>query len=320
MQLELTSVFIMAIIAVVGGIMLSGRANSILTLAVGLVITYLVSDFFMGSNIYIVWNELGFKTVLYSNVDYAFTLISSVFLHKDPVHLMSNILFLVLAGYPMSRRVEPMVMMSFMIFGTILGTIMYSITMASTPQILIGASILVSCIIGAMTVMYPTMEIDLPGLGETRLEIWMICVIWVMVQAFQAFGIVNATSNVAYLGHLYGFIIGVVLGAVSKSNKSPWSLLKADDQYIDITLLEPLCVTDQQRALYNKAIANDDPVFRDAWARYLIRYIPCPNCGREFRIVGSSFVCPNGHIMGEMTERNLRRRRRNWGAGGSNNA
>lgn len=304
MQLELVSVLIIAIIAICAAMMLYSKYDSVTILAITLVLGYVISYYGTGGSMYEIWNELGFKTNLIDEISQYYTVMTSSFLHKDLTHLLSNLVFLIMIGYPMKRRISNLMFLMFIIIGDLVGTLAYAVCVQDSPQIVIGSSIFVSSIVGAMIIMYPRLEIVLPRpIGNTRVEVWVVCILWIAMQVMQAMGMMSMNSGVAYLGHIFGFATGFLIGAVSRSKKIRWSILRPPEEHIDITKLEYLCVTDQQRSYYEKAVSNDDPEFRDAWARYLIHYIPCPKCGGEFKVVRSTFVCPNGHSIFEVNRR-----------------
>jgi membrane associated rhomboid family serine protease len=289
------SVAVIAVIVVTFAIVLFTKYNAVIVLALGVSVAYLFSFVLTNGDMFIVWTELGYSTAEVGTVSNALTIITSSFLHKNVWHLFSNILFLLLIGLSMKKRVSNLKFLLIVLVGDILGTTVYGLT-TETPHILIGSSSIIATIIGAMFAMFPRLNVVLPKpIGDTGIEFWELALIWMGLQVLMITGLIE-DNDVAYSAHIAGFVVGVIVGMVSRSEVK-WEISKPPEYDIDLTLLEPYCVSEEQKRMYEKAICTADPVLRSAWIRNIVKCISCPKCGRKLKVVGENFVCSNGHII-----------------------
>jgi len=166
------SVAVIAVIVVTFAIVLFTKYNAVIVLALGVSVAYLFSFVLTNGDMFIVWTELGYSTAEVGTVSNALTIITSSFLHKNVWHLFSNILFLLLIGLSMKKRVSNLKFLSVVLVGDILGTTVYGLT-TETPHILIGSSSIIATIIGAMFAMFPRLNVVLPKpIGDTGIEFW----------------------------------------------------------------------------------------------------------------------------------------------------
>ena len=294
------SVIIVAIIAITLAMMFSSRYNPVVTGCVGLVVVFFASYFLTGGDMSVVWKDLGFCTVDPFAPENLYRLLTSPFLHSDFIHLLSNVLFILIIGLPLSRRVSPLKVLYLLVFAEIAGMILYAV-ITPEPQILIGASIIVAGIVGIILAMFPNLEIVFPApIKDTGVRIWMPAVFWIALQVMMAFGILG-DQNVAYSAHIFGFVVGFTAGLISKSTILPWTLLRRE-QYVDVTIFGPYCVTDAQKNMYAEAMKSKDPAERDVWARHIAKNVVCPKCGKSFTIIRGKAVCSNGHIIREFAK------------------
>jgi len=289
------SVTVIAIVVVTFAVAIFTKYNAVIVLALGMCATYFFSFLLTNGEMSIVWMELGYSTVEIGTFSNVLTIITSSFLHMNVWHLASNLLFLLLIGLSMKRRVSNLKFLLIIFVGDILGTTVYGLT-TETPHILIGSSIIIATIIGAMFAMFPRLNIVLPKpIGDTGIEFWELALPWVGLQVLMITGLIES-NNVAYSAHIAGFIAGIIVGAISRPEVL-WEFCKLSEYNIDLTLLKPYCVSEEQKRMYEKAICTADPIRRSAWIRNIAKCITCPKCGRNFKVVGENFVCSNGHII-----------------------
>ncbi|MFA6710691.1 MAG: rhomboid family intramembrane serine protease [Candidatus Methanomethylophilaceae archaeon] len=296
--MEDASIIIVAIIAVTLALMYSSRYNPVKVGCVSIIVIFFISYILTGGDTSVIWRDLGFCTMDPFAAENLYRFITSMFIHSDFVHLFANVLFILILGIPLSRRVSPFKVLLLILFTEVGGEALYAVT-TPEPQILIGASIVVAGLVGMILAMFPDLDIVLPSpIDNTGVKIWMPAVFWIALQVIMAFGILGS-QNVAYSAHVFGFIVGFVVGLASKSTLIPWTVLRSPEQYIDVTILEKYCVTDIQKKMYAEAIRNDDPAERDVWAREIVKDVVCPKCGKNFTVLRGKVVCSNGHIVRE---------------------
>lgn len=291
------SIAVVAVVVITFAIALFTRYNSVIVLALGITVAYVLSFVLTDGDMFVVWAELGYNTVGIGTVENFLTIITSSFLHKNIWHLLSNIVFLLIIGLSMRRRISNLKFLIIVFIGDISGTIVYGLT-ADTPCILIGASTIVATMIGAMLSLFPRLNLVLPKpVGDTGVEYWEIALIWICLQILMNTGLVD-DNGVAYSAHMAGFAAGVIIGLICRSEFLGDSS-ELPEYGIDLTILEPYCVSEEHKRMYAKAMSTSDPFRRGLWIRNLARCIQCPKCGKRLKVVGQNFVCGNGHIIGK---------------------
>lgn len=139
-----------------------------------------------------------------------YTLITSMFLHGNFFHLLSNMWFLFIFGNPLERALGKIKYLFFyLICGFLAGGIYSLITFAKDIP-LIGASGAISGILGGYFVLFPKHKIRaiVPlffYITVASLPAFIFLIFWVILQ------IVFPEPGVAVLAHLIGFFAGVIL-------------------------------------------------------------------------------------------------------------
>jgi membrane associated rhomboid family serine protease len=148
------------------------------------------------------------------------TLLTSMFMHGGWLHLGGNMLFLFIFG----DNVEH-------VFGRLFYLLLYlgagiagSLAQISvTPDSLIpnlGASGAISGILGAYLVLFPTNRIRvLAWYFVVTVPALVMIGLWALLQFFYGFASIAETAQtggVAYLAHVGGFIVGVVVGFLGR--------------------------------------------------------------------------------------------------------
>jgi len=289
------SIAVIAVVVVTFAIVLFTRYNSVIVLALGMIAAYILSFILTDGNMFSVWTELGYNTADIGTAENFLTIITSSFRHKNIWHLLSNIVFLLLIGLSMKRRVSNLKFLLIVLIGDISGTIAYGLTV-DTPRILIGSSTIVATMIGAMFSLFPRLDMVLPKpIGDTGVEYWELALVWVGLQILMITGLVD-DNGVAYSAHMAGFAAGVIVGLICRSEFLR-DVSEIPEYGIDLTILESYCVSDEHKRMYARAMSTTDPIRRRLWIQNLAKCIQCPRCGKKLKVVGKNFVCGNGHIM-----------------------
>jgi membrane associated rhomboid family serine protease len=305
MDLGPASVAVIAIIATVAGLLISRRFNGVVVIAIGLIASFIASLSLTNGDPMVVWLELGYRTADLSDISTLYTLITSSFLHQDAMHLIANLIFLVLIGYPLSVRIGGPAFVLFTAVGDMVGMTLYAAFNSPGDVIVIGSSVFISTIVGVMLVMYPNIEIEFPEpVGKLKIEVWTVCLVWLALQCLQSMHLLSGMMDVAYMSHLYGFLAGVVIGAGLRTFGN--GILRKHEIPVDENAVFDVCETDEQKECYAKAKACTDPEIRSAWLHYIIVGCRCPICGSRFRVVRRDIVCDNGHTADEAMERTAR--------------
>jgi membrane associated rhomboid family serine protease len=136
------------------------------------------------------------------------TLITSMFIHFDLIHLFSNMLFLFIAGDECERAMGNSKFLAFYIISGVGSGLFhtYMNSMSSIPAI--GASGAIFGVLAAFAILFPfRMVISFVGFIPVPLPAIFFVVLTVGLETFYVFTGVN--PHVAHTAHIGGFLLGV---------------------------------------------------------------------------------------------------------------
>ena len=152
------------------------------------------------------------------------TIITSTFLHAGWLHLLGNMLFLWIFGDNVEDRLGHIAYLGFYLLCGIAGNLAQYAFSATSNILVLGASGAIAGVMGAYIVMFPGAHIRvLISIIPVRVPAYVAIGIWIILQVVSGLGTIGggaAAGGVAYLAHVGGFALGLVLGlfASSKSN------------------------------------------------------------------------------------------------------
>lgn len=148
------------------------------------------------------------------------SLLSSLFLHANWLHLLGNLLFLLIFGLPAERSLGPVRFLLLFVVCGVAANLSAAWSLDDSAAVIIGSSGAVSGLIGAFLVLFPRAElaIVLPlglFLEFVRTPASVMIGLWATLQALFAF--VGPTFGaVAWWAHLGGFALGIALALVMR--------------------------------------------------------------------------------------------------------
>jgi membrane associated rhomboid family serine protease len=150
------------------------------------------------------------------------SLLFAIFMHGSWLHLLGNMLFLWIFGNNVEDRLGPLKFILFYILcgvGASLAHVLFNLD-SLTP--VIGASGAVSGVMGAYLLLFPTARIRtliFVFILVTTMDIpaAVFLIIWFVIQFFYAGG----GASIAWLAHVGGFIIGMILLKAFLGRKQP---------------------------------------------------------------------------------------------------
>lgn len=148
------------------------------------------------------------------------SLLSSLFLHANWLHLLGNLLFLLIFGLPAERSLGPSRFLLLFVVCGVAANLSAAWSLDDSAAVIIGSSGAVSGLIGAFLVLFPRAElaIVLPlglFLEFVRTPAPVMIGIWATLQALFAF--VGPTFGaVAWWAHLAGFALGMALALLMR--------------------------------------------------------------------------------------------------------
>ncbi|HLY74878.1 MAG TPA: rhomboid family intramembrane serine protease [Planctomycetota bacterium] len=154
------------------------------------------------------------------------TVLTSMFLHGDPMHLLGNMLFLYIAGDNVEDRLGHLSYLVFYLLAGIAGAaahVVYSTQYGGEGGIAtVGASGAISGVMGAYLILFPRIQVRfilwlLIFVRTFTLPSWGVIGFWVGSQIIMArnqlHGVAEKeTAMVAVFAHLGGFAFGALVG------------------------------------------------------------------------------------------------------------
>ena len=140
------------------------------------------------------------------------TLITSIFLHGDLMHLFGNMLYLWVFG---DNIEDSMGHLRFVAFYLLCGALAGLVQVAADPGSVtptIGASGAISGVLGAYLVLHPRAKVLVPIIIiPLYIPAFVLLLVWIGFQFLQAWNTGAAGGGVAWWAHIGGFLIGAAL-------------------------------------------------------------------------------------------------------------
>ncbi len=141
------------------------------------------------------------------------TLLSYMFLHGSPAHLVGNLLYLWVFGDNIEDAMgHARFLLFYLLCGILAGIAQIAMDPASAAPT-IGASGAISGILGAYLVLHPKSKILVPILFiPVRLPAWILLLAWIGFQFYSAaLNGANGQEAIAWWAHIGGFVVGMIL-------------------------------------------------------------------------------------------------------------
>ncbi len=147
------------------------------------------------------------------------SVLTSMFMHADILHLGFNMLFLWVFGNNVEDRLGRVRFPIFYVVCGVLAAFAFMLTSPNGTVPLIGASGAISGVLGAYLVLWPRATVvSLLTVGiffwPIRVRAWVMLGLWFVVQilgGLAGLGQVEQGSGVAFMAHVGGFIAGMIL-------------------------------------------------------------------------------------------------------------
>jgi len=162
----------------------------------------------------------GFNPASFGDSSAIPTLVTSMFLHGDLVHLLGNMVFLLVFGRRVENQLGRLNFLTFYLTTGISACLAHMFMQPGSSSPLIGASGAISGVLGAFFVCNPRARITLilePILIYflSRLIIrppaWVFLLVWFFLQI--SMGLKHHGSNVAFWAHVGGFLAGALMSS-----------------------------------------------------------------------------------------------------------
>jgi membrane associated rhomboid family serine protease len=148
------------------------------------------------------------------------TLVSALFIHLGPIHLVGNLLFLFIFGLPAERSLGAWRFLLLFLAGGALANLAAALLMGQPARAIIGASGGVSAVIGAYLALFPNARLGVVvplgvWLEFIRLPAALLIGLWAVLQLIFTF-VGPSFGAVAWWAHLAGFLVGLLYALALK--------------------------------------------------------------------------------------------------------
>jgi membrane associated rhomboid family serine protease len=146
-----------------------------------------------------------------------FSLFASMFLHGSWMHLLGNLLFLWVFGNNVEDRLGPVGFAVFYLFTGAAATVGHVLADPGSTVPVVGASGAIAGVMGAYLVFWPRARVySLAFFLVVPLPAALLLGLWFLLQ----FG-TDPNSGVAWVAHVTGFVVGVVVALVLRAASGP---------------------------------------------------------------------------------------------------
>ena len=237
--------------------------------------------------------ELGFRSMYLASPEFGLlTLISAMFMHGGPMHLLMNMLILILLGVPFEDRIGSRAFLRIYLISGIIGSLVtgsISVWNGTGLEIInIGASGAVFGIMGGFALLYPRDEIPmlLGPIFMHRVPVLLATLVFIGMETLYV-GL-GTEDGIGHGTHMASFIAGVFLAPYfSKSNSETETKTEMDlDKLIKLS-------ERSQKGVYELQMVkeSDEPELIDAWLEKFWEHQECPDCGKSVNSQGACSSC-----------------------------
>lgn len=214
-----------------------------------------------------------------------YTSITSAFLHIAPMHILMNLIFLFLLGFPLEIKAGSRKVIAVYLVSAIGASALYAAT-GNTAAL--GASGAISGLMGALVALYPRDEIPmfLGPIFLMRTPVYLAALVFLVTESAYAF--ISTGDNIAHTAHIGGLIAGMLVGAGA-------SKLVIKKKKKDYSPLKELAKTPELQKILEKIKGEENEEIAQAWLEEFVDAAKCPKCGGKLRIDGNSIVCECGY-------------------------
>ena len=236
--------------------------------------------------------ELGFRSMYLESPEFGLlTLISAMFMHGGPMHLLMNMLILILLGVPFEDRIGSRAFLRIYFISGIIGSLVtgsISVLNETGLEIInIGASGAVFGIMGGFALLYPRDEIPmlLGPIFMHRVPVLLATLVFIGMETLYV-GL-GTEDGIGHGTHMASFIAGVFLAPYFTSKKE----VETNPEIGLERLVKLSGITKKGNYELQMIKDSDEPELIDAWLDKFWELQECPDCGEPVNMQGVCSDC-----------------------------
>ena len=236
--------------------------------------------------------ELGFRSMYLESPEFGLlTLISAMFMHGGPMHLLMNMLILILMGVPFEDRIGSRAFLRIYFISGIIGSLVTGsisvLNETGLETINIGASGAVFGIMGGFALLYPRDEIPmlLGPIFMHRVPVLLATLVFIGMETLYV-GL-GTEDGIGHGTHMASFIAGVFLAPYFTSKKE----VETNPEIGLERLVKLSGITKKGNYELQMIKDSDEPELIDAWLDKFWELQECPDCGEPVNMQGVCSDC-----------------------------
>ena len=236
--------------------------------------------------------ELGFRSMYLESPEFGLlTLISAMFMHGGPMHLLMNMLILILLGVPFEDRIGSRAFLRIYFISGIIGSLVTGsisvLNETGLETINIGASGAVFGIMGGFALLYPRDEIPmlLGPIFMHRVPVLLATLVFIGMETLYV-GL-GTEDGIGHGTHMASFIAGVFLAPYFTSMKE----VETNPEIGLERLVKLSGITQKGNYELQMVKESDEPELIDAWLEKFWELQECPDCGEPVNMQGVCSDC-----------------------------
>jgi membrane associated rhomboid family serine protease len=153
----------------------------------------------------------GERVFLHQEVPAPFSILTSMFMHGSWLHIIGNMWFLWIFGDNLEDRMGPLRYLVFYLVCGVAAAMAQILAVPDATMPMVGASGAIAGVLGGYVLLYPRayvrcLWILIIFITTIRLPAWLLLGVWFLSQF-----LVPTSSGVAWMAHVGGFVVGLIL-------------------------------------------------------------------------------------------------------------
>lgn len=283
----------LVLVSIAVGIVFCIWKNHSFSLITGIVcvFVYIIMRAGNTSSAYGIIDDLGFAPRDIVDPSRFYTVLTSMYSHASPSHLIFNLLGLALIGTIFEQRIGTRRYILIYLITGICGTLAFSLINWSSEIAVVGASGAICGVLGGFARKYGNDRMSILFVPGIVAPVWVFAVLFVALQIL----IVPFNRQIAVESHLTGMLAGFLITPYVlrlRTEPAPSSRKAAP-----IAALRKLATTPELKSELAKIEAENIPDVRNAWIEHFLSVAKCPHCGASLKVTRDSVKCERGHLL-----------------------